>query len=141
MSSIYSASAVGAMVDPTKGSLTNRSQCAKEHFKNNLALDAKMALAGAGGAYVALKKPSVAVNLAKVVGEFGAKIVKSLGGKNLAKNILKNPSKYGAYGLAAAGALWVLNTISKHVYKAGQIDQKYTDAAAIESQTKNVILY
>ena len=140
MTSIYSASPVGAMIDPTKGSFTNRSECAKEHFKNNLALNTKMALAGAGGAYVAIKKPSFAVKVAKLVGEGAASIISKIGGKGVAQKIMKNPTKFGAYGLVVAGALWALNTISKHVYKAGQIDQKYTDTAAIESQTKKVVL-
>ena len=34
----------------------------------------------------------------------------------------------------------MVHVIQKHTYKAGQIDQKYTDAAKIESQTKNIIL-
>ena len=42
-------------------------------------------------------------------------------------------------GIALFGGALV-HLIAKSSYKSGQIDQKYTDAAKIESQTKNVIL-
>lgn len=139
MSSINS-SPVLTMVDSSKGSLTNRFECAKEHAKNNVVCALKLGTASAAGTYVAIAKPSFATKFAKTVGNGIGKLLSKLGSSKTAAKILKNPTKAGAAGLLAAGGLWVLNTVAKHCYKSGQIDQKYTDAAAIESTTKNVIL-
>ena len=139
-STIYSASTVRVMVDPSKGSLTNRAECAKEHFKNNLSTNLQLGLAGAAGGLAIAKKPKFLVKIATKIGEVASKLVGKLGAKGMAAKIMKNPTKFGKYGMIAAAALWVLNKIEKHAFKAGQIDQKYTDAAAIEQQTKNVVL-
>lgn len=140
MTSMYYASPVYSMVDRSKGSMTNRFDCAKEHAKNNFICTTKLSLAGAGATVLAYTKPNFAVRAAKFIGQGAAKVATKLGGKGLGAKILKNPTKFGAAGMIAAGALWALNTICKHTYKSGQIDQKYTDAAKIESQTKNVVL-
>ncbi len=140
MSTINYSSPVLAFVDSSKGSLTNRFECAKEHAKNNVVASLKLGTAAAAGTYVAIAKPSFATKFAKTVGKGLGKLLSKLGASKVAAKILKNPTKAGAAGLIAAGALWAVNTLSKHCYKAGQIDQKYTDAAAIESTTKNVIL-
>lgn len=140
MSSINSASPVVVMFDPTKGSLTNRAQCAKEHFKNNLNYNLQLGLAGAAGGIAIAKKPKILVKAATYLGELTSKLLGKLGGKGLAAKIMKNPTKFGKYGMIAAAGLWLLSKIQNHAYKSGQIDQKYTDSAAIEQQTKNVVL-
>lgn len=140
MAGIMTASPVGAMVDPTKGSFTNRAECAKEHFKNNLSYNLQLSAAGAGATIVAIKKPKPVITLATKVGEVAAKLFSKLGGKGVAAKIMKNPTKFGAVGLAVAGGLWVLNKLTNHAFKAGQIDQKYTDSAAIEEQGKRFII-
>lgn len=135
MSSIAMTSPVLTFVDSTKGSMTNRAQCAKEHFKNNLDRDLKASLIGVGAGVVAIK-PSIATKLGKGI----SKLAKASGLGKIAAKIAKNPKAYGVAGLAVAGGLALLKLVQDHAYKAGQIDQKYTDSAAIESQTKNVIL-
>jgi len=140
MTSIYGASPAFALLDRTKGSMTNRYECSKEHLKNNLSTTAKVAgaytLAGAG-AYVAIKQPKMYLKVAKKVGDL-------LGKSKFITKKLPDVLKRGKIGLAvAAGTAFLVtlgNIIQNHAYKSGQIDQKYTDAAKIESQTKNVVL-
>ena len=51
------------------------------------------------------------------------------------------PGKAKAFVLIALPALLAVDYIrSKHLYKMGQIDQKYTDQAKIEENTKKNIL-
>lgn len=126
-------SPVYTMVDKSKGSFTNRAECAKEHFKNNLAMNTKIAILGGGSVLAAATKPKLVTKVATKLGE----LVSKLPGL---KNVISNPAKVGKYGLAAAIGLGLVHVIQKHTYKAGQIDQKYTDAAKIESQTKNIVL-
>lgn len=126
-------SPVYTMVDKSKGSFTNRTQCAKEHFKNNLAMNTKVAVLAGGSVLAVATKPKLVTTVAAKIGQLAAKVP-------LLKNIITNPTRAGKIGLAAAVGLSLLHVIQKHTYKAGQIDQKYTDAAKIESQTKNIIL-
>ena len=128
-------SPVYTFVDGTKGSMTNRTQCAKEHFKNNLKYNLQASALGIAGGVVAFK-PSIATKLATGV----SKLAGAVGLNKMAAAIAKNPKKYGIVGLATAGVIALTSLVQSHAYKAGQIDQKYTDAAAIESQTKNVVL-
>ena len=53
---------------------------------------------------------------------------------------MKNPAKYGAAGVIAAAGLYMLDKLFNYANKQGRIDQKYEDAAKIESSTKNVVL-
>lgn len=121
------------MVDKSKGSFTNRAECAKEHFKNNLAMNTKVAVLAGGSVLAVAAKPKLVTKVATKIGELLAKVP-------LFKKVISNPTKAGKIGLVAAVGLSLLHVIQKHTYKAGQIDQKYTDAAKIESQTKNIIL-
>ncbi len=131
----------------TKGSVNNRINCAAEHLKNDVKTFAPIALAGGAATIVALKKPDIATRAAKHVGTaigkigkfIAEKVVKGGMGTGLLNKVLKNPTKAGAAGLIAAGGLWVLNKICKNQYNAGQIDQKYADAAKLEN-TKSVVL-
>ena len=131
MSSISMTSPVLTFVDPTKGSMTNRAECAKEHFKNNLSANLKASLLG-----VVVVKPSIATKLGTGI----SKLASATGLGKFATKVAKNPKAFGVAGLAIAGGMALLKLVQDHAYKAGQIDQKYTDSAAIESQTKNVIL-
>lgn len=128
-------SPVYAFVDGTKGSMTNRTQCAKEHFKNNAKFYLGTTALSAGITAVAVK-PTIATKLATGIG----KLAKAVGLDKMATAIAKNPKKFGALGVGIAAVLGFTSIVQSHAYKAGQIDQKYTDAAAIESQTKNVVL-
>lgn len=141
------------LADPNKGSLTNRHQAGKEHFKNDLKLGASLVV------------PAAAVGVAAYTGKLGklvtaagrissaatkatsklfgkAKILKSAANalEKLAEKGLKNPQKAGIAGLAVLGFLYLMNRSAAYANKAGRIDQKYEDAAKIESQTKNVVL-
>lgn len=143
MSTINYASPVAAMVDGTKGSFTNRAECAKEHFKNNFKANLNYGLIGAtAGTAIAFPKATnkiatkVGTAFGKVLGKMGSKIANS----KIAQSIIKNPAKAGKLAFVAVGLGYLMNTIQQHAYKAGQIDQKYTDAAAIETQTKRIVL-
>ncbi len=132
------------LLDSKKGSFTNRLDCAKETWKNDAKLMLTTVAPTAAVATAAVLKPSILTKAAQYVGKGLTKVLGKLGPKitanGLVQKILKNPTKAGGIGLIAAGALYVIDALTKHSYKAGQIDQKYTDAAAIESQTKRVVL-
>lgn len=137
------------LTDKSKGSLNNRVNCVAEHMKNDIKTGVPITVAGAAAGLVAYKKPGFAVKIAKYIGQgigkagkfISEKLFKGRGlGTGLLNKILKNPTKAGAIGLLAAGGAWVLNKLLKHSYNAGQIDQKYTDAAILEGQSKNIIL-
>ena len=131
----------------TKGSVNNRVNCAAEHLKNDVKTAVPLLLAGGAAGIVAYKKPDYITKLAKATGNAIGKVGKFLAekvfkkgfGTCLLNKILNNPTKAGAVGLIAAGGLWVINRLCKGSYNAGQIDQKYADAAKLEG-TKNVIL-
>lgn len=143
MSTIGYTHPAAVMVDGTKGSLTNRAECAKEHFKNNFQKHLTYGVIG-GTTAAAILMPKVTNNVAEFIGKGFGKILRNLGSKiaksKIAQSIIKNPTKAGKYALIATGMGIILKTVQDHAYKAGQIDQKYTDSAAIESQTKRVIL-
>ena len=54
--------------------------------------------------------------------------------------MLKNPTKAGVVGLSIAAGFYAIDTLMTWANKKGKIDQKYEDAAKIESQTKNIVL-
>jgi hypothetical protein len=143
------------MTDSTKGSFTNRTQCTKEHIKNDCKATLKLGLVGGGVAATAIN-PSFTEKVATYVGKVFAKIysgaAKLVGMTKLKNGSLaeyltkvsefttKNAKKAGLVGLAATGVALVASALVKHAYKEGQIDQKYTDAAKIEAKSKNIIL-
>ena len=137
------------LLDPKKGSFTNRVDCAKETFKNDLKYVLSLTVPAAACTTAAIVKPGIFTKTATALGNAAGKVFSKLGSKlgstgvktaQLAQKILKNPAKFGKLGLIAAGALYLADRICKHEYKAGQIDQKYTDSAAVETQTKRVVL-
>lgn len=144
---IFPGSITTALLDPNKGSINNKFNCVGEHIKNNAVSYLQAGLVGgsaAGVTYAAYKSPKTAQVITK-----GLKGVQTLMSKNkytskVAGFITKALSKFSTTGkigvIAAALALPVLAYIDhKHTYKAGQIDQKYTDKAQVASQLDNFI--
>jgi len=140
------------MADKNKGSLTNRYQCTKEHFKNDLNLTLKeyaaATLAGGAAFATAAKGGTKAAKfvetvLTKPVGMMikGVlfKVAKALGAGTTGITKI-SAAKAGAAGIVLASGLYIINALINHANKRGKIDQKYDDAAKIESQTKNVVL-
>ncbi len=143
MSTINYAGPIAVMVDGTKGSLTNRAECAKEHFKNNLKANLNYALIGTtAGAAIAFPKQTnkVAAKVGTALGEVSGKMGSKIANSKIAQTIIKHPAKAGKFAFLAVGLGYLMNTIQKHAFKAGQIDQKYTDTAALESHSKKIIL-
>lgn len=143
MSTINYAGPIAVMVDGTKGSLTNRAECAKEHFKNNLKANANYALLGAtAGAAIAFPKHTnkIAAKAGTTFGNVLSKMGTKIANSKITQSIIKNPTKAGKLAFLAVGLGYLMNTIQQHAFKAGQIDQKYTDTAALESHSKKIIL-
>lgn len=142
MSGILCSSPVLTMFDSSKGSITNRYDCAKEHFKNNFKTTAEVALVAGGAGLLAAKKPKVVIvagtKIASACGKFISKSPKALDLFRKAASKFRGVKLNRLGLLVAAGA--ALGIILKGVFKSGQIDQKYTDSAKIESETKNIVL-
>lgn len=127
------------LMDGSKGSLTNRHQCGVEHFKNDLKAELALAIPGAAAIYAGCKTPQVTNKIAKSVGDSIKFVVKKF--PKVSDGISKiNPTKLGKWGLLATGALYLVGVIANYANNLGRINQKYEDAAKIESQTKNVVL-
>lgn len=144
---------VQTLTDTNKGSLTNRHQAAKEHFKNDLKFGYSIAIPTAAVTVAAMARPGLITKVATKSGTMAAKVLDKIatilpkkvtslkdGITKLANTIMKNPKKAGLIGLGIVGVSYLLNRGAKYANKAGRIDQKYEDAAKIESQTKNVVL-
>ncbi len=137
---------VTTMLNPSKGSMTNRAQCAKEHMKNDMKTGFKLwAVGGAGaGAVYAVKHSAKAAQVAKsgatYLGKGLGKLATKLGASKFGAKILANAPKAGVAAVAIAAGVYVLDTIIGYATKAGKIDQKYEDAAKIEELMKNVVL-
>jgi hypothetical protein len=144
------------MADSTKGSVTNKTQCTKEHIKNDAKTLLTIGVPAAAVGVAMVKKPDIGEKLALYAGKTMAKVysgaAKLLGKTKLkntkvlntlitmGENTAKNAKKAGHIGLTAAGIAFVGTTLIKHAFKEGQIDQKYTDSAKIEAKSKNIIL-
>ena len=118
-----------------KGDIANRIQCAAEQTKNATVTGIQAgAVIGATTAlgYIAKKCPKVAEFLGKGIG----KALELLPGKTKIISAVKNASPKT---LAPAAAL-LSYVLSKGIYQTGQIDQKYTDAAKVESREKGYLL-
>ena len=137
----------GVLFDSKKGSIENRLECGAEHIKNNAQAALKTALVGttAAGLTYAVHKNAKAAQYAQK----GMKAVQGLLNKNktgakVAGKIAHFLSKFSTAGkvgvITAAIALPILAYINnQHTYKAGQIDQKYNDRAAVQNQLDNFI--
>lgn len=144
--------------DSTKGSFGNRIDCAGEHLKNDATTYLRQAgVLGtvAAGTALAVKNPgffkpqgplSKVAN--KITGFFIDHLPKSshkiaAGSNKLWSGFNKaleymaaNPKTALGATLVAAATGIALNAVSnKGAYKSGQIDQKYTDRAAIQKST------
>lgn len=134
------------MLDRRKGSMTNRAQCAKEHFKNDMKTGLKLwAVGGAGvGTVYAVGNSAKAAKAVKTgatcLGKVLGKLATKLGASKFGAKILAHAPKAGMAAIAIAAGAYVLDTIVSHANKTGRIDQKYEDSAKIEETTKNVVL-
>ena len=147
------ANTIPTLIDSKKGSLTNRVDCAAEKIKNDTSATLKLAVPTAAVAGAAIAKPGLLSKVGMKAAKYLGKGAKALGKlfknpsnaltKSISKvltTIQKNPVKYGKIGLAAAAVFYALNTIQKHAYNEGKIEQKYNDTGAIENATKNLVL-
>ena len=153
---------IGSVVSSDKGDIANRTKCAGAQLKNNVATLAQdvVVIGGAAGAGALINKNA---KLSAKVTKFFDKVVNKLmpgrkrditlfgtGGKpfktfeirqsKLAQKLLNMVPK-GKIALAVAlPALMAVSFISgKHLYKMGQIDQKYTDKAELRKHQDEVI--
>ncbi len=135
---------VATLFDKNKGSLTNRSEAAKEHFKNDLIFGAQVGAVGI--AAKVLNKTKAGKVIATGFGKFAGKLLNGIShlvkksSSNIGEKFLKNPTKAGATVIGTTLGLNLLYAIYKFANNKGKIDQKYDDVAKIESTTKNVIL-
>ena len=136
------------LTDKTKCSKENKIAFVKEYARNGLLLDAKLGIVGGTTAYLVTKKPGLVANIATKVANYALKAGKAISnfltkgkgfGTGILDKIAKNPTKAGKIAGAVALGLWTINTIAKHIFKAGQIDQKYSDKALAEAVAKNVV--
>lgn len=134
--------AVSPLVSKDKGSFGNRMNCAGEHMKNNLVSNvqtAGVALVG-GGAVYGLKKTNAAANfIGKGIDKaitFVAKKTNTINSSVIQKALNASPKAKALSAVLALGTIALGYITHKHAYKAGQIDQKYTDRAKME---KNMV--
>ena len=141
------------LVSRDKGDITNRMKCSYEQGKNKAIYVAKAAAMAAGSgaaAYGVLKYPvltKACATAADKVLQFGGKLIKSVVGNNnkiyakAAELVKKLPTKAKAVGWIALPALMAISYLgNKMIYKAGQIDQKYTDKAQMENKLKEAMI-
>ncbi len=129
--------AIHSLFDSDKGSMSNRTECAKEHLKNDAGFLAKTGLVG-GAAYIVSKNRNVFRPLVSGLGKTAAALLKKASKympklEGLANKILKNPTKAGVAGLVGGCAIYLVNELFKNIFKSGQIDQKYNDKAEQEA--------
>ena len=139
---------ISSLVSKDKGDLSNRLSCAGEQLKNNvktLAADT-VVVGGTAAGIAATKNKGIAKFLAKpleFVGNQLSKLTKTKVPTVLSKigNKIKNmPTRYKAIALVVAAGLGALSYIGqKHLYQAGQIDQKYTDKAKLNAKTNEAL--
>lgn len=131
---------IGSMVSSDKGNVKNKRKCAGAQLGNNLSTMAQnvgVGLGAFGAAKYIAKSPARIDKLAN----FFNKMVSKLPQSKLVQTLLNQSKKCKAAALIALPAIALVNFITtKHFYKMGQIDQKYTDQAKIEENTKNNIL-
>ena len=136
---VIAGTGISPLFSSDKGDISNRLECAGQQIKNNLKAGGTGLLIGgaAVGAGYAVKKSSKVANfLAKPISK-GAELIKNT---SFGKYISKLPNKYKAMILIGVGAFaTVLHFSGKYSYQAGQIDQKYTDKAALKKRATEVI--
>lgn len=148
LSNVVAGPVITSMCDKKKGSFGNRVDCAGQQMKNNLVTTAQAGgtvLVTAGTLKGLLKATPLQETLAKgtdfIVKGFGKLIKNNNLLDKLNKKLVNNnfvPSGFKAAALVSTVALTALSFIGgKHLFKMGQIDQKYTDKAAIQQQLKS----
>ena len=139
----------GTLTDNTKGSVGNRVDCAGAHIKNNFKSGLQYSATGAalmGTVYAAAKNPKafdkaatkftgfLSKNLVRLSNQLSKQPMLKLFSKECSALASKmtNPNAILVGAILGATAL-VTNYITRnHAYKAGQIDQKYTDKAKLQ---------
>lgn len=153
---------VGSLVGSDKGDISNRTRCAGAQIKNNVQTLAQdvVVIGGAGAAAYGIgKNAKWTQKLAKF---FDKTVNKLLPGKKknvtligesgkpfktfeihkskLAQKLLNMTSKGKVATMIALPVLAALSFINgKHLYKMGQIDQRYTDKAKLEKHEKEIL--
>lgn len=126
-----------------KGDLSNRVKCAGAQAANNLSAAAQTVLV-AGGAFGAAKYVSKSPQrISKLANLFdkGIKALKLPQSNTFVQKLLNAPGKGKAAAILILPAVAAINFITgKHLYKMGQIDQKYTDRAKLEAHYEKNIL-
>lgn len=151
---------VAPLVSKDKGDVSNRVRCSGAQLFNNASTAGQLALVG-GGTYALgktiVKHPDSKV--VKVIGNAYAKFINAIANSKIGAKFVESVKKVylklpqildkcnklpmkarGAIAALVLSAMLVTGFIAKnHVYKTGQIDQKYTDQAKLEENKKNIL--
>ncbi|MBR1460379.1 hypothetical protein IJ596_01930 [bacterium] len=126
------------LVANDKGDISNRLKCTKEQMTNRAKTFLQLGLVSAGSSaasYGVFKSSIASKAIAKVVDKALGILPKT----TVVQKILNASPMTKALGVVGAISMSLLaHIITKSVYKAGQIDQKYTDRAKMEAKTKDV---
>ena len=131
-------------VSSDKGDIASRLQCSAEQTKNAAATLVKGGTV-AGGAGLLLYLGKKCPKVAEVLGKGLDKVLdllpngKIVGTLKVASIFASPKAKITALVLPPAVAL-VSCIVGNGIYKSGQIDQKYTDAAKVEARQKGYLL-
>lgn len=128
---------IGSMVGADKGDFSNRSKCAGAQLKNSLTTglaSAAVGVAAGSGILYARKNPRRLVKIAQAFDKVAKKILPK--GVDL-KALSKNSKVAMVIGLPLMAITSFL--ASRHIYKMGQIDQKYTDKAKLKEHDNDLL--
>lgn len=127
---------IGSIAAPNKGDFSNRMQCAGAQMKESLKTGLAAGAVGIGGAAVVKHVAKNPRRMVKVAQLFDKVVEKFLPHANL-KKIGKKSKVAMAIGVPLA--VLTLAISGNHCFRAGQIDQKYTDKAKIEEHQKDIL--
>ena len=141
---------VSALTDKNKGDMGNRMACAAELTGNNIQTGVKLAAVGAasGAAIGVMHNSALSARVSAVAKDAIALVkkhtpdsVKQLAKdlvsrlpenfRNIAKNGLESLKKNKLVALIIAAGTVITGIVGKGMFKAGRIEQKYEDRAAI----------
>lgn len=129
---------IGSLVSKDKGDLSNRTECAVEHMKNNFKYNTANALVMGGGAYAGYKiltKPSLYRKSLRFINKVTNKIAKKA--PKVAEKLTKLPGRAKVIGMIALPVLAAVGYLAtKGTYEMGKIDQKYEDLARKKQSVK-----
>ena len=136
---IIAGTGITPLFSSDKGDMSNRLECAGKQTVNGLKTLAADAVV-VGGVYAGAK----VVKKSSKIAQFLSKPFKALGdllsGTKVGNFIKKMPTSAKAIALlGTVGALVIQHINNKAWYNAGQIDQKYTDKAALKNRATEVI--